>query len=172
MLQLQFLLDIKHLTLKLSTAEFKYSCHRQSVSEQHKLRATFHIIPNQEGLPAVIIGMSLLSRTLTISNGCITLSKIKEGSTSNALNQTSFRTIKIFQQPIQTVVEHLTNFARMVCNGIFPSKMNERQKTIIIKVNIGAGKTTLANWMRDNTDFLIIPEPIEKWHSLNGHSFF
>lgn len=52
-------------------------------------------------------------------------------------------------------------------NLISPEE-TERQRTIVIEGNIAAGKTTLTNWIRDNTDYLVIPEPIHLWHNING----
>lgn len=62
------------------------------------------------------------------------------------------------------MLRRIGNFWR---NLISPEEP-ERQRTIVIEGNIAAGKTTLTNWIRDNTNYLVIPEPIHLWHNING----
>lgn len=63
------------------------------------------------------------------------------------------------------MIKRMDNFwKRMTCRYKEPM----RQKVIVIEGNIATGKTTLTNWIRNNYDFLIIPEPLDVWHNLNG----
>lgn len=64
------------------------------------------------------------------------------------------------------LAEQLTNFAKTILDTFLVNTIET--KTVILEGNIGAGKTTLANWMRNNTQYLVIPEPIERWHNLHG----
>lgn len=49
------------------------------------------------------------------------------------------------------------------------SKLRQKpKKTIIIEGTIGAGKTTVADWLRRNVNASVIPEPLDLWHNLNG----
>lgn len=132
------------------------------------IQETFYIIENQESLPAVIIGMSLLSRcTLRMELGQMYISPVEEQNEANFLLWPNFKRMTMFRESCRAVMENLMSFTKMLFGKIFPAR-TERQKTIIIEGNIGAGKTTLTSWLSNNTDYLIIPEPLEKWHCLNG----
>lgn len=97
----------------------------------------------------------------------ITISKIYDENTNDVVPQTNLMRMEMLQQPCNTLLDHLTNLAKTVYGKIFPSRTHG-QKTIIIEGNIGAGKTSLANWMRHNNNYLVILEPLERWQDLNG----
>lgn len=63
---------------------------------------------------------------------------------------------------------YMLRFFTNIFHSIRSPQTIKCQPTIIIEGNIAAGKTTLTRWISNHTNYLVIPEPLDVWHNLNG----